>query len=402
MHSFCLRVLADILPPTFPDLREWWRFSMGEHVASRTKPGDCMVPQNVAALLDFYTQNRRDLPWRNTSDPYAILVSEVMLQQTQVEAVKDHFRRFTQRFPTYESLAQASQEEVLAAWSGLGYYSRARRLWATARALVACGGFPRNRDALAALPGIGDYTSAAVASIAFGQPCVALDTNAIRVFARYYGVSDDPSRAAVRRRLVEAVQGAIPANRAGDFTQAVMELGALVCRPRQPQCQRCPLADRCLARRDGLTASIPPARKKRESVDVLRVAARVEQAGQLLLVRAPQGLFEKMWVPPSADIDHPDTAVAELEQLFSSWAQIKVGPLLGEVRHGITFRRIRCLVYQVELTAQGVADGETRWVPSHRLADTPLPSFAHKVLELTPPSDRSARASSPGSSRPRG
>ncbi|MGE0488172.1 MAG: A/G-specific adenine glycosylase [Vulcanimicrobiota bacterium] len=360
-----------------------------------------MVPQNVAALLDFYTQNRRDLPWRNTSDPYAILVSEVMLQQTQVEAVKGHFVRFTERFPTYESLAQASLEEVLATWSGLGYYSRARRLWETAQALVACGGFPPSRDALAALPGIGDYTSAAVASIAFGQPCVALDTNAIRVFARYYGVTEDPARVAVRRRLVQAVQTAIPPERAGDFTQAVMELGALVCRPRQPKCRQCPLRNGCLARRLGLAESIPPPRKKRETVDVLRVAAQVEQAGELLLVRAPQGLFEKMWVPPSVDIDHPEAAEVKLEQLFSSWARVRVGPLLGEVRHGITFRRIRCLVYQVELTANGVAEGETRWVPRHRLADTPLPSFAHKVLRLTPPSDRSARASSPGSSRPR-
>ncbi|PZN08590.1 MAG: A/G-specific adenine glycosylase, partial [Bacillota bacterium] len=194
-------------------------------------------------LLHWYDRCRRDLPWRRTRDPYAILVSEIMLQQTRVETALPYYRRFLERFPTVERLAAATEAEVLRAWQGLGYYGRARNLWRAARAIVQRHGgrVPAEWEALIALPGIGEYTAGAVLSIAFGQPVAAVDGNAERVLARLFGIDDDLSRAPGRRAVRERAAELVASPRPGDVNQAVMELGATICTPREPACGNCPV-----------------------------------------------------------------------------------------------------------------------------------------------------------------
>jgi len=194
-------------------------------------------PAAGAALLHWYDAERRDLPWRRTTDPYRILVSEIMLQQTRVDTVIPRYARFLDRFPDLAALATASLDDVLAEWSGLGYYRRARNLHAAARAIVNdhAGRFPRQYTLLRALPGLGDYTAAAVAGIAFGEPHVGIDGNVNRVLCRYFGIAEAPTRAAVRRQLTAAAESLLAEHAPGDVTQALMELGAQVCTPRSPR-----------------------------------------------------------------------------------------------------------------------------------------------------------------------
>jgi A/G-specific adenine glycosylase len=212
-----------------------------------------------ASILAWYMKHRRDLPWRRSRDPYAIWVSEVMLQQTRVESVIPYYQRFLRRFPKVGSLARAREEDVRASWSGLGYYRRARHMHAAAQIIVRehAAQVPSNRDALLSLPGIGDYTAAAIESIAFGRPAAAVDGNVVRVLARIYGLEgrrDSPRlKQAVTERAVRLTAGP----RAGDWTQALMELGARICLPRDPLCDRCPAARLCVARRSGAPDRFP-------------------------------------------------------------------------------------------------------------------------------------------------
>jgi len=201
-------------------------------------------------LLAWYRVNGRRLPWRGTRNPYRILVSEVMLQQTQVGRVKDYYPRFLRRYPTFEDLAAAPEPTVRESWAGLGYYARARNLHATARIVVAehGGKLPADLQTIRRLPGIGRYTAGAVLSIAYGQAEPILDTNAARVLARVFAVSRRGGKSAMRRRLWAVAASVTPVRGAGDFNQAIMDLGAMVCRARNPQCAVCPLRSRCLSR----------------------------------------------------------------------------------------------------------------------------------------------------------
>lgn len=212
-------------------------------------------------LLRWYRRNGRDLPWRRTSDPYRILVSEVMLQQTQVDRVVGHYETFLRRYPTIAALAAAADTEVREAWDGLGYYARARNLHQTARRVVAdCDGrIPDDPVAIRRLPGIGRYTAGAVLSIAFGRDAAILDTNAARVLARFFGVRTRGSRARTQARLWSLAEAVTPAGRAGDFNQAIMDLGATVCRARQRQCPLCPVRTAC---RSALPVTRPRRRRR--------------------------------------------------------------------------------------------------------------------------------------------
>jgi A/G-specific adenine glycosylase len=232
-----------------------------------------------AALLAWYRERRRDLPWRRTRDPYAIWVSEIMLQQTRVETVVPYYGRFLERFPTVRALAIAREDDVLAAWSGLGYYRRARGLHAAA-AIVArdhAGSLPDDRDSLRALPGIGDYTAAAIQSIAFGRVAAAVDGNVVRVLARIHGLSGRRDSPGLKRDVTALAETLARGPAPGDWTQALMELGATVCLPRDPRCGECPVASRCVARRSGDPARYPePAVKQepRSGREVLLLARR--------------------------------------------------------------------------------------------------------------------------------
>ena len=202
-------------------------------------------------MLEWYEHNRRDLPWRRTRDPYRILVSEIMLQQTRAEVVIPYYQRFLKRFPDAGTLAQAKEADVLACWSGLGYYSRARNLQAAARAITATEGFPRDYASLRALPGVGPYTAAAVSSIAFDQPCAVLDGNVLRVLARITNDSSDIASARTRAGFQRVADGLLAPECPGEFNQAMMELGATICLPRVPTCSFCPVAEFCEARKAG-------------------------------------------------------------------------------------------------------------------------------------------------------
>jgi A/G-specific adenine glycosylase len=333
-------------------------------------------------LLDWFERHRRDLPWRRTGDPYRIWVSEVMLQQTRVETVLPYYQRFLKRFPTLRDLAGAEIEEVLALWSGLGYYRRARQLHAAARQVVAAGGgFPSSAEELLQLPGVGAYTAAAVASIAFRQVVPVLDGNVERVLSRRLALAGDPRRGAARRELLAAAASLLDRERPGDSNQALMELGATLCTPRRPQCLLCPLRAGCRAAAAGEPERYPQARQRRQVERRRLVAAVVESAAGVLLFRRPEGspLLAGTWELPWAEAgEAPEEALAA--RYGGRW---QLGPPLARVRHGITFRDLEVAVHRARLEAAGeVREApEAGWFDESGRAALPLSSLIVKVMK---------------------
>src|SRR5688572_4925603 len=256
-------------------------------------------------LLAFYDRNRRKLPWRESRDPYAVWVSEVMLQQTRVETVLRYYAPWMRRFPDVEALARAPEADVLHAWQGLGYYSRARRLQAAARAIVERHGgrLPSDPELLRALPGVGAYSAGAIASIAFGRREPIVDGNVVRVLTRLFGLKGDPTRGALKRRLWELSRELVPAERPGDFNQALMELGATLCTPRSPACAVCLLAEGCVARERGLTERLPELPVRAAPTAVRAAAAVVRVRGRVLVVkeRSDAARWAGLWTFPHVE-----------------------------------------------------------------------------------------------------
>src|SRR5579862_6787463 len=252
-------------------------------------------------LLAWYDARHRDLPWRSTTDPYRIWVSEVMLQQTRAEAVIPFYERFLERFPSAAALARASEQEVLACWSGLGYYSRARNLHKAAAMMADV--FPDSYEGIAQLPGVGDYTAAAVSSIAFGLPHAVVDGNVMRVVARVTTDAADIGAARTRRRFREIAQQWLDRRRAGAFNQALMELGATVCLPRAPGCGVCPLRADCAALRQGRVAELPVKLRKATPVKIESRVAIVKRRGKILMWRrgADSGRMAGFWELPAIE-----------------------------------------------------------------------------------------------------
>jgi A/G-specific adenine glycosylase len=321
-------------------------------------------------LIAWYRQGHRDLPWRRTSDPYAVWVSEVMLQQTRAEAVIPYYQRFLARFPTVERLAAAEEQEALALWSGLGYYSRARNLLRAARIVAAAGAFPRDYESIRALPGVGDYTAAAIASMAFGLPRAAMDGNALRVIARVENDSSNVGAARVRESF-RAIAGEWMgrSQHPGDFNQALMELGATVCLPRRPRCAECPLEPGCAARAAGSAAGLPvkppPATPVR-----LEGALLLVRQGRRVLLRREDAAARRMagfWsLPPPEDLPGA-----------------RRGALLGAFRHSITHHRYLYTVYRAGGWRGRVSSRNGLcWVDPSQLAEIPLSSTARKALKL--------------------
>jgi A/G-specific adenine glycosylase len=344
---------------------------------------------SAAALLAWYDRHRRPLPWRRDRDPYRVWVSEIMLQQTRVETVLRYYERFLARFPDVHALASAPLEEVLALWSGLGYYRRARQLHAAA-AEISAGGFPGDAAGWRRLPGIGDYTAAAVASIAFGEAVAVLDGNVERVAARRLGLDGDPKRAAVRRRLREAAGELLDRNRPGDGNQALMELGARICTPRNPKCLLCPLGPRCEGRRLGDPERFPAVRERRTPRRLRRTVAVVERDGRCLLFRRSEteellaGFWELPWTgseEESGALGGEETTAADLlaRRYGGRW---RLGERLGQVRHGITHRAFELEIYRATVEgAAAVAEGpEARWAGDEEVARLPTSSMVEKVL----------------------
>lgn len=259
----------------------------------------------AAILLEWYDEHKRDLPWRRDKDPYKIWVSEVMLQQTRVEAVKAYFERWITRFPTLESLAEAAEEEVIQYWQGLGYYSRARNLQRGAQEVVTTygGQMPKTKKEVAALAGIGDYTSGAILSIAYDQREPAIDGNVLRVFSRLYCIEGDIATTTTKGQIRELVEKDMPMRHSGDFNQAIMDLGSAICIPKAPRCDSCPFTDRCLAKEKGMEKELPIKKKKTAPIPV-ELAAGVLQQGDLFLLRKrpDKGLLAGMWEFPAIEI----------------------------------------------------------------------------------------------------
>jgi A/G-specific adenine glycosylase len=328
-----------------------------------------LPPHLVDAMLSWYGEMRRDLPWRRTRDPYAILISEIMLQQTRVETVINRYESFLERFPTIANLAAASLDDVLAEWSGLGYYRRPRLLHALANAVIDNhdGEIPDTLEELLALPGLGLYTSAAVGSIAFGIPALSIDGNVGRIMCRLANIEEDFRRPSVRRRLEAMTVDAIHCHPPGEVNQAIMELGARVCTPRSPRCDECPCSSHCEARALGIEELIPPTRHKQAEA-VTEYAAVIENEGRLLMLRGQRpSLVPDMWEFPTLDSRLADTSSGRparepascrsrtLETKLGRYLKdlgwsVRLGPKLGEVRHGMTNRRISCHVYEARLS----------------------------------------------------
>ena len=323
-----------------------------------------MTANAAARLLQHYVDNYRRLPWRSPpgsapNDPYRVWLSEVMLQQTTVAAVVPRFERFVARWPTVQALAAAADEDVLSEWAGLGYYARARNLIACARAVVARGGFPNTAVELRSLPGLGPYTAAAIAAIAFGEAAPAVDTNVMRVIARLHAI-ERPERKQVER----LVEGLIPPGRAGDLIQATMDLGATICRPRQPRCDVCPVHVDCATRAAGRPEAFPAPTAKAMRPQRYGIAWWTEREGNLWLVRRPaKGLLGGMAALPSSD-----------------WTDSPAAPHLGSlgiVRHVFTH-------FALDLAVAPAVDpvGDGWWHPLSGLDAAGLPTLYKRAAAV--------------------
>jgi A/G-specific adenine glycosylase len=346
-------------------------------------------------LLDWYGEAGRKLPWRADRDAYRILVSEFMLVQTTVAAVIPYYERFLSRFPDVRALAEAEETEVLKAWEGLGYYRRARQLQAAARQVVERHGgtIPDDADAVRALPGVGPYIAGAVLSFAFDRPEPIVEANSQRVLARLVALRDDLKSTAARRRLWLAAGRLVPPKRAGDFNQALMDLGALVCTPRQPSCLICPLAAHCRARRLGLQDAIPRTTPKPPPTAVSEACALVGRKGRILIVqRAPGRLWERFWEFPTIHVAGPDPAgrsfgspiaLADgVRRLTGIVAELE--PPSATIRYGVTNYRVTLEVSRgwarsgTPKSGPGLIDA--RWVEPERLGELTFSSASRRLI----------------------
>jgi A/G-specific adenine glycosylase len=349
-----------------------------------------MVKPISEALLAWYRRGHRDLPWRRSplsDDPYAIWVSEIMLQQTRVETVTPYFERWMRRFPTVKELARAPLDDVLALWSGLGYYARARNLHSAAGEIVAryAGRFPRERESVHALPGIGRYTAGAILSIAFGLPEPILDGNVARVLSRVFLV-EEPGKH--NQKLWALAESLVPAKGAGDFNQAMMELGATVCTPRGPACLACPLRAHCAAQQKGRQEEIPPPKKKAPLRAVEQVTVLVERQSKLLLVRRPPaGLWGGLWEPPTGELapdEAPGEGAARVVHALTGLRLELVKPMRS-FEHVLTHRRMRFHAFRARGSGRvKLAQYEAaRWLPVAAARELGVSAWAARLLEET-------------------
>ncbi|MFH1277275.1 MAG: A/G-specific adenine glycosylase [Candidatus Eisenbacteria bacterium] len=325
-----------------------------------------------ARLARWYGERRRDLPWRRTTDPYRIWISEAMLQQTRVAAAIPYYERFVEKLPDAAALARAPVDEVLTLWAGLGYYRRARLLKAAAEKVVRLhgGALPSGEEELMALPGIGRYTAGAIRSIAFGLRAPILDGNVFRVFARFFALTGSWNREADKKRFWEIAETLVPSRNPGDFNQALMELGALICTPSSPGCAACPVRRRCAAHARGEVDRFPEARPKRRPERIEREMYVVtDRRGRVLFLRRPEGgRMAGMWDLPG----EPPPAAGPVSKR-------------GSFRHTILHRRYEIDVFAARTEGPARSGPGGRWVAREDLAEFPLTTMANKALRLVPP-----------------
>lgn len=324
------------------------------------------LPSARVALALWYETWKRDLPWRRTQDPYRIWLSEIMLQQTRVAAVIPYYERFLARYPTVDALAAAKEPELLQAWAGLGYYSRARNLQAAARTIVSLGSFPSSYEAIRALPGVGDYTAAAVASIAFGLPHAVVDGNVVRVLARFHAITEDISLSTTKNCLRSHADAFLDTREPSRHNQAIMELGATICTPKDPQCGKCPLRPYCAAAEQSLARQLPMKLRRTSIRRVERSLLVVIRNGDLLLwQRTPDAaILPGFWELP------------EPHQLPNA----KMGGTLHSFKHSITNHIYTFQVVEAKLARASAPPPPLVWIPLDQLASLPLSTTTSKAL----------------------
>jgi A/G-specific adenine glycosylase len=338
-------------------------------------PGGREIAGIRRRLLRWYDLQRRDLPWRKSTDPYRIWISEVMLQQTRVQAVIPYYENFLRQIPDVKKLATVSNRNLLAYWSGLGYYSRARNLQKAARIIVRehDGRFPRDFDAALKLPGVGIYTASAVLSIAYGSPIPVLDGNVARVLARLYAVTEDPKSAQGNKQFLQLAAGLISSRRPGDFNQAMMDLGATVCLPQLPDCRRCPIQQHCWAYQRNEVSRYPLPRRKSNSVLRRYIAALArDQAGNVLLVRRSN---EDKWLGGFWELPMWETSES------APLPGLSLQNRLGIVRHSITKNRLEVTVFRASVRRSRY-NALWRWHPTGKLGKLPITTITQKALRL--------------------
>jgi A/G-specific adenine glycosylase len=328
---------------------------------------------------------KRDLPWRTKTDSYSIWISEIMLQQTQVDTVIDYYNRFINRFPNIQSLASASEEEVFKLWEGLGYYSRARNLHKCAQVLVEeyDGFLPKDEALLKKLPGIGPYTAGAIMSIAFNAPYPAVDGNVMRVIARHNGMSNDLSLSGTRKVFEEVVSGLIPEDASG-FNQGLMELGALVCTPRNPKCRICPVRETCHAFMTDTQGAFPVKSKKIKKTMQYIAFAYIEIDGKILFEKTEgSGLLSGLWSLPSTVVEDWDVAERSVTEMLEQEYLIEVIRLeaVKDVKHVFTHKVWHMRLFKVKGNVGGLYENEHRWVDPQSIDQLPLSRAIQKLLE---------------------
>ena len=340
-------------------------------------------------LLAWYRKNARILPWRETSDPYAIWISEIMLQQTRVDTVIPYYHKWLEEFPTVEDLATADEDRVLKVWEGLGYYSRARNLHKAAHILVDRfqGQLPRDLKDLQSLPGVGRYTAGAIASIAFGIPAPILDGNLRRVLTRFFNIRTPIQTTETEKRLWKLAGELLPPNNPGDFNQALMELGALVCLPINPNCADCPLNKECQANQLGIQESLPVRKEKSPPPHYQVAAAVIEKEGQVLLAkRPPDGLLGGLWEFPGGKQEEAETLPEALRREIQEELdlEIVVGEALGTFQHAythysVTLHAFRCREIQGDIQLNYHTD--VSWVEPDNLDAYPMGKLDRMIAE---------------------
>ena len=319
----------------------------------------------TVAILEWFRENGRVLPWRETRDPYAIWLSEIILQQTRIEQGKPYWEQFMKRWPTVEALARASEDEVLREWQGLGYYSRARNLHEAAKQIVEMGGFPKTVEGIKRLKGVGDYTAAAIGSIAFNLPAAVVDGNVYRVLARHYGIETPINTTEGKKEFTALASSLLPANEASAFNQAMMDFGAIQCTPVNPQCTVCPLQETCVALHEGKTASLPVKRKTLKVQERHLVYIYVRHQGMTAIHRRAagdiwQGLYEP-WLTEAV----PSGAIL----------------LRQGVKHVLTHRILYADFYLWESAEQPQLPDDYFWIPEADIDQYGVPRLIELLLE---------------------
>lgn len=330
-------------------------------------------------LVQWYQENKRDLPWRRSKDPYGVWISEIMLQQTRVEAVIGYYQRFMEKFPTIQALAEAPIEQVLKAWEGLGYYSRARNLHKAAQVIMTewQGEFPAKYEAVLALPGIGEYTAGAICSIARGEARPAVDGNVLRVISRIYAIEEDVLSTSVKRQITMIAEQNIPEGLAGEYTQSLMDLGAGICIPKYPRCSECPIASQCQAYAMGIAADLPHKKKKKPPKEVFRYVVVVKKDDKVLLTRRnEQNVLPGMWEFPGIDVEDPQSILNQ-DQWSQEYGVITSYPQFRlEAEHIFSHIHWKMCVYEAEALkdAERNLKQESCWVDKEQLEALMLPT----------------------------